>query len=122
MSIGLPKSNLIWFLSLFPSFHLLTMQFICLIWLKLPTQMLPWENLPVLRKMEVYRMPSVGSISALIKGNIHRQEKMGKDNGTFPSIDPLDAFYLLNPSGDLKCSQLDFEEWFRDQKLEVFHL
>ncbi|KAF9590960.1 hypothetical protein IFM89_000505 [Coptis chinensis] len=31
-------------------------------------QMLPWESLPVLRKNEAYRMPSVGSISALVNG------------------------------------------------------
>ncbi|KAF5184255.1 Separase [Thalictrum thalictroides] len=81
-------------------------------------QMLPWENLPTLKKTEVYRMPSVVSICALINVNIHRQEQSGSIDGTFPSIDPLDAFYLLNPSGDLDYTQVKFEEWFRDQKLE----
>ena len=37
----------------------------------------------------------------------------------FPLIDPLDAFYLLNPSGDLSSSQAAFEKWFRDQNIEV---
>ncbi|KAM5574597.1 hypothetical protein ABKV19_013836 [Rosa sericea] len=32
--------------------------------------------------------------------------------------DPLDAFYLLNPSGDLNYTQNEFETWFRDQNLE----
>ncbi|KAF9608453.1 hypothetical protein IFM89_009819 [Coptis chinensis] len=81
-------------------------------------QMLPWESLPVLRKNEAYRMPSVGSISALVNVNFHRQEITGRAEGSFPSIDPLDAFYLLNPSGDLSGTQVDFEAWFRDQKLE----
>ncbi|PIA27888.1 hypothetical protein AQUCO_07400015v1, partial [Aquilegia coerulea] len=81
-------------------------------------QMLPWENLPTLKKTEVYRMPSVVSICALINVNIHRQEQSGSIDGTFPSIDPLDAFYLLNPSGDLDYTQVKFEEWFRNQKLE----
>ena len=28
----------------------------------------------------------------------------------FPLIDPLDVFYLLNPSGDLNSSQATFEK------------
>ncbi|KAF6164599.1 hypothetical protein GIB67_032827 [Kingdonia uniflora] len=82
-------------------------------------QMLPWENLPVLRKQEVYRMPSVGSISSTINISCHLKEQIGRVVATaFPSIDPLDAFYLLNPSGDLQHTQAEFEEWFKDKKLE----
>ncbi|KAF8411822.1 hypothetical protein HHK36_004381 [Tetracentron sinense] len=81
-------------------------------------QMLPWENLPILRKQEVYRMPSVGSISATLIRNCHTQGISGRIAAAFPSIDPLDAFYLLNPSGDLGGTQVEFEDWFRDQKFE----
>lgn len=84
--------------------------------------MLPWENLPILRNQEVYRMPSVSSISAVLdKGNNHNKQ-VGRNLVTFPSIDPMDAFYLLNPDGDLRCTQLEFENYFRDQNLQVFHL
>ncbi|KAH9751963.1 Separase [Citrus sinensis] len=80
-------------------------------------QMLPWENIPILRNHEVYRMPSVGSIAATLE-RIHRHEQLVKGLlATFPLIDPLDAFYLLNPSGDLSETQLLFEDWFRDQNL-----
>ncbi|XP_031277684.1 separase [Pistacia vera] len=80
-------------------------------------QMLPWENIPILRKEEVYRMPSVGSIFVALE-RIHHQEQVRKLVATFPKIDPLDAFYLLNPSGDLSYTQVKFEDWFRDQNLE----
>ncbi|OVA03751.1 Peptidase C50 [Macleaya cordata] len=81
-------------------------------------QMLPWENLPVMRKQETYRMPSLGSITAVLRTVYHLEEHIGSTAAIFPSIDPLDAFYLLNPSGDLDRTQVEFEEWFRDQKLE----
>ena len=73
-------------------------------------------------------MPSVGSISAILDRSHHYQELAGTNPAAFPLIDPLDAFYLLNPSGDLSSSQAAFEKWFRDQNLEVnkclvvFHL
>ncbi|KAA8545541.1 hypothetical protein F0562_020325 [Nyssa sinensis] len=82
-------------------------------------QMLPWENLPVLRNQEAYRMPSVGSISVALDRCHRNQEQAGRDAVAFPLIDPLDAFYLLNPSGDLSSTQVEFENWFRDQKMEV---
>ncbi|XP_058760955.1 separase-like [Vicia villosa] len=81
-------------------------------------QMLPWENLPILRNQEIYRMPSVSSISAVLdNGNNHR-EQVGKNLTPFPNIDPLDAFYLVNPDGDLGGTQIEFENYFRDQNLE----
>ncbi|XAR49404.1 Separase [Bertholletia excelsa] len=80
-------------------------------------QMLPWENLPVLRKQEVYRMPSIGSIFAILE-KCCTKEHIGKVPVSFPLIDPLDAFYLLNPGGDLSRTQVEFEEWFRDQNLK----
>ncbi|RVW75593.1 Separase [Vitis vinifera] len=80
--------------------------------------MLPWENIPVLRTQEVYRMPSIGSISAILDRSHHHQEQAGMNAAAFPLIDPLDAFYLLNPSGDLSSSQAAFEKWFRDQNIE----
>ncbi|CAK7357007.1 unnamed protein product [Dovyalis caffra] len=81
-------------------------------------QMLPWENIPILRNQEVYRMPSVGSICFAIDRSCCQQEQVGKITGAFPLIDPLDAFYLLNPGGDLSSTQVEFENWFRDQNLE----
>lgn len=81
--------------------------------------MLPWENLPILRNKEVYRMPSIGSISSTLEKNYHHQDQVANNITAFPLIDPLDSFYLLNPSGDLGTTQIEFEKWFRDQNLEV---
>ncbi|OMO79929.1 Peptidase C50, separase [Corchorus capsularis] len=81
-------------------------------------QMLPWESIPILRQQEVYRMPSVGSICRTLERRWHFQEQVGRNPVAFPLIDPLDAFYLLNPSGDLSSTQDEFENWFRDQNFE----
>ncbi|XP_038885485.1 separase isoform X3 [Benincasa hispida] len=81
-------------------------------------QMLPWENIPVLRNQEVYRMPSVASICSTLDGRCRQQKQDGGIMAAFPSIDPLDAFYLLNPSGDLNNTQIEFENWFKEQNLE----
>ncbi|KAI3774516.1 hypothetical protein L1987_49074 [Smallanthus sonchifolius] len=81
-------------------------------------QMLPWESLPVLRNQEVYRMPSVASISCTYDRCCHFQEKVGEDSSLFPMIDPLDAYYLLNPGGDLYRTEAEFGNWFKDQNFE----
>ncbi|CAN6914161.1 unnamed protein product [Brassica oleracea] len=81
-------------------------------------QMLPWENIPILRKQEVYRMPSVGSIFAVLKKRCLQGEPAKSQAASFPLIDPLDSFYLLNPGGDLSETQVEFESWFRDQNFE----
>ncbi|CAJ1963611.1 unnamed protein product [Sphenostylis stenocarpa] len=82
-------------------------------------QMLPWENLPILRNQEVYRMPSVSCISAVLHKDGDHKEPIGRNLVSFPLIDPLDAFYLVNPDGDLSGTQTEFENYFRDQNLEV---
>ncbi|CAI9287139.1 unnamed protein product [Lactuca saligna] len=77
-------------------------------------QMLPWENLPILRNQEVYRMPSVATISYTFDRSCQYQEK----SAVFPMIDPLDAYYLLNPGGDLPSTQAEFQHWLKDKNLE----
>lgn len=64
-------------------------------------------------------MPSVGSISAVLKKRSLQGEPTISNVAAFPLIDPLDSFYLLNPGGDLTNTQLEFESWFRDQNFEV---
>lgn len=64
-------------------------------------------------------MPSVGSISVMLDRIHHHQEQVDKMVAAFPLIDPMDAFFLLNPSGDLSSTQVEFEKWFKDQNFEV---
>lgn len=61
-------------------------------------------------------MPSVASISCTYDRCSHFQKKVGE---VFPMIDPLDAYYLLNPGGDLSSTEAVFGDWFKDQNLEV---
>ncbi|KAK6135420.1 hypothetical protein DH2020_030839 [Rehmannia glutinosa] len=81
-------------------------------------QMLPWENLPILRNQEVYRMPSVSSIFATLERCCQHKEQFETSISAFPLIDPLDSYYLLNPDGDLSRTQVEFEGWFKDQSIE----
>lgn len=64
-------------------------------------------------------MPSLSSISAVLHKGSDNEELVGRNLVPFPLIDPLDAFYLLNPDGDLRHTQSVFEDYFRDQNLEV---
>lgn len=61
-------------------------------------------------------MPSVASISCTYDRCSHFQEKVGV---VFPMIDPLDAYFLLNPGGDLINTEAEFGDWFKDQNFEV---
>ncbi|GKV23855.1 hypothetical protein SLEP1_g33542 [Rubroshorea leprosula] len=81
-------------------------------------QMLPWESIPTLRNQEVYRMPSVGSISVMLDRICLYQEQVDKKVAAFRLIDPMDAFFLLNPSRDFSNTQGEFEKWFKDQNFE----
>lgn len=63
-------------------------------------------------------MPSVASICALLDRGCHHEEVLGEHGEAFPLIDPLDSFYLLNPSGDLFRTQEEFEDWFKNQNFE----
>ncbi|KAF3789517.1 Separase [Nymphaea thermarum] len=89
--------------------------------LDIDVQMLPWESLPVLRNQEVYRMPSVGSVLSTLNrwsSNEVWARKGIDDRGNFPCINLFDAFYLLNPGGDLSSTQAEFEDWFKSQNWE----
>ncbi|CAH8325272.1 unnamed protein product [Eruca vesicaria subsp. sativa] len=76
-------------------------------------QMLPWENIPILRKREVYRMPSVGSISAVLKKSCYRE-----DPSPFPVIDPRNSYYLLNLDGKCQELQTALEGLFETEGIE----
>lgn len=122
-------------------------------------QALPWENLPCISNQLIYRMPSFGSLHALVehrrfltapempkpqpstaktasktrKAAAKRGEVGGKRSGRSQQVgahpggpqgdscaemQPVNAartFYLLNPSGDLRATQLAFEAWFQSQ-------
>ncbi|KAG8072566.1 hypothetical protein GUJ93_ZPchr0006g41913 [Zizania palustris] len=82
--------------------------------LDINVQMLPWESLPALRTQEIYRMPSVGSIFLALSRNNNYCKDGSIIAPPFPVIDPLNTFYLLNPSGDLSSTQEEFDRLFKN--------
>nr|XP_051189058.1 separase-like [Lolium perenne] len=82
--------------------------------LDIDVQMLPWENLPALRNQEIYRMPSMRSILLALARSTNHHNDASAMVPPFPVIDPFDAFYLLNPSGDLISTQDEFYQLFRN--------
>lgn len=64
-------------------------------------------------------MLSVGSILAVLN-RCSSTHKLDEESGVaLPVVDPFNTYYLLNPGGDLDSTQVEFEQWFRDQKWEV---
>ncbi|GJM86988.1 hypothetical protein PR202_ga02897 [Eleusine coracana subsp. coracana] len=82
--------------------------------LDINVQMLPWENLPIVRNQEIYRMPSMGSILFALARSSYRYKDDEITDLPFPIIDPFNAFYLLNPSGDLSSTEKEFNQLFRN--------
>lgn len=81
--------------------------------------MLPWESLPFLRNQEVYRMPSVISIKVVLDKYNNKEVQVETHSVPFPSINPYDDFFVLNPDGSLKVFQIEFEEYFKRNFFEV---
>ena len=81
--------------------------------------MLPRENLPALRNQEIYRMPSMKSIFLALSRSTNHYKYARAMAPPFPVIDPFDAFYLLNPSGDLISTQEEFYQLFRNYEWKV---
>ncbi|KAK1425541.1 hypothetical protein QVD17_20895 [Tagetes erecta] len=86
----------------------------------LDIQMLPWENLPVLTPEEVYRVPSVASIAYTCEKWHHARNNGQQDSSQFPVIDPLNAYYVLNPGGYPKLTMVnDLAPWFKARITKV---
>ena len=71
--------------------------------------MLPWESLPCLEGLSVSRLPS---LECLRERLMLRQAPKMIDNETTHvefHIDKSNGTYVLNPSGDLKATQENFE-------------
>lgn len=64
-------------------------------------------------------MPSVGSILLGFNRNQHLHKERDAMGAYFPVVDPFNAYYLLNPSGDLSSTQVEFEKLFKDHNWEV---
>lgn len=76
----------------------------------------------------MYRMPSVGSIRALLRQqtydggltgvnaspDLHVGKQCAEEGRR--SVNASNSYYLLNPSGDLSSTQAAFEDWFASEE------
>ncbi|CAG8606463.1 2026_t:CDS:10, partial [Dentiscutata heterogama] len=76
-------------------------------------QMLPWESLPCLRSQAVSRLPSLSFLRDRITLINHINNEQGESNTSNYFIDQRKAFYILNPSQDLKYTQNEFEDFVK---------
>ncbi|KAI5983296.1 peptidase family C50-domain-containing protein [Pisolithus albus] len=81
-------------------------------------QGIPWESIPVLRGRSVSRIPSLN----FLLDRVHLaalQSRAARSSESQPvvdriSIDPRKAYYILNPSGDLKGTEGRFTGWLKE--------
>ncbi|KAI6148818.1 peptidase family C50-domain-containing protein [Pisolithus tinctorius] len=86
-------------------------------------QGIPWESIPVLRGRSVSRIPSLNFLLdrvqfAALQSRAMCSSERGSDGQEEPtvdriSIDPRKAYYILNPSGDLKGTEGRFAPWLK---------
>ncbi|CAG8631184.1 23020_t:CDS:10, partial [Cetraspora pellucida] len=76
-------------------------------------QMLPWESLPCLRSQAVSRLPSLSFLRDRIMFMNHINNRQCESNISNYVIDQRKAFYVLNPSQDLKHTQNEFEDFVK---------
>jgi len=78
-------------------------------------QSIPWESIPILRGRSVSRIPSVSFLLdrldlAMVQRGLattdHTEEVMDR-----VTVDPSNAYYVLNPAGDLTGTEGRFKDW-----------
>ncbi|PIL26880.1 hypothetical protein GSI_11060 [Ganoderma sinense ZZ0214-1] len=79
-------------------------------------QGIPWESLPVLRGKSVSRIPSVDFLLDRLQF-ARWQKPESRDLPVYrATIDPRKAYFVLNPSGDLKGTEGRFADWLKEMK------
>lgn len=85
-------------------------------------QMLPMENIPILRKQAVSRLPCLSFLRDRIlyaqskkasNGSGGNKMKNKENAGNDLHLSKKNTFYVLNPSGDLVDTQKEFETLFK---------
>ncbi|KAI9727615.1 MAG: hypothetical protein M1834_008055 [Cirrosporium novae-zelandiae] len=70
----------------------------------------PWESIPCLKEQSVSRVPSLGSLRDIL----NHQQREAENKGLDPFVlEPRNGAYVLNPGGDLKNTQLTFQDPLR---------
>jgi separase len=85
-------------------------------------QSFPWESLPALRSRSISRIPSLAFLTDRLHLAKHLAPTPPRSKTASPASDfsfPIDVasgFFVLNPSGDLKKTQEQFEPWIAKMK------
>ena len=73
----------------------------------------PWESLPCMDGLAVSRLPSLGCLRDRI---LEKQKDMPEDSPQGRYVDRDNGSYILNPEGDLKNTQANFEKALQSLK------
>ncbi|KAI8999494.1 peptidase family C50-domain-containing protein [Gaertneriomyces semiglobifer] len=68
--------------------------------------MIPWESLPALRSTPIVRLPSIFSL----------RDTLATRANTRLTLDQSNAYYILNPSKDLKATQEEFMPFVKSRQ------
>lgn len=85
-------------------------------------QGIPWESLPILRGRSVSRIPDLSFLVdrlELARGTRDAGATACGADVDRAAVDPRSAYYVLNPSGDLKATEGRFAPWLADMKKKV---
>ncbi|KAH0826731.1 cysteine peptidase C50 [Lanmaoa asiatica] len=80
-------------------------------------QSIPWESLPALRGQSVSRIPSLEFLLDRLRLAEMQKEGPGQDVDAPIDrirVDARKAYYVLNPSGDLKGTEGRFSSWLKE--------
>ena len=81
-------------------------------------QPFPWESLPIFKRQEYYRVPSLSYIHG-VYSKVKKETATGRPGDGVTVSEEVNwdsAYFLLNPSGDLTSTQRCFEDWFIQQQ------
>jgi separase len=76
-------------------------------------QGIPWENIPILRGRSVSRIPSIDFlVDQLQFASLKQGSELQQTNRAV--VNPRNAYYMLNPSGDLKGTESRLKGWLNE--------
>ncbi|KAA6417398.1 MAG: cell division-associated BIMB-like, partial [Trebouxia sp. A1-2] len=79
-------------------------------------QTMPWESLPSLKQLRIYRAPSLACAAAVAARQPSAAEDSSADAAReVTAVNMASTVYMVNPAGDLSTTQATFEETFRQQ-------
>ncbi|KAF5376561.1 hypothetical protein D9757_008275 [Collybiopsis confluens] len=78
-------------------------------------QGLPWENIPILQKRSVSRIPSMAFLFDRVHFSrvVQTSDPIRDSSSGCAMVDPRKVYYIINPSGDLERTEERFSPWLK---------